>query len=153
MRLKILPLLTILILSSCGPHVPFVDDCLIDTTLVRCNGKRGPQKGQVSGYNLTPLQAHKYICQSNPDALNSKLYVLDLETNLAKCIKSVIPQPKVSDCSIDGNKSMLYCSDGTSSMILTWAEAYKYECVSLTDSTLLTVYKDGLLNDIASCTP
>lgn len=151
MQLK--KLLPLIMLSSCGPHAPFVNDCLIDQSLMECSGRVGSPKAGITNYSLTPLKANKYICQSTADFLLSKLYIITLEKNLAKCVKTTVPHPTVHDCAVDGEKQLVYCSDGIDLNVLTWKEAYKYLCVSPTDFTLLSVYRKQLLEDIANCTP
>ena len=154
MRLKLLALPTILALSSCGPHAPAVDDCTIDPTGLSCI-KAHPQAKQPSYYHLTPLEAYGDLCLSTGDFLVEKLYTLTLEDNLVACNKAAVLKPRVDDCAVDGKdtvtNSLVVCSDGVSTNVLSWAQAERFLCVSTADFEILRNYQNSLIQGIANC--
>jgi hypothetical protein len=144
-------ILSSLLLPYCGPKAPLVDDCVIAPTDVKCNRAK-PAPKQNASYSLTPLQANAYICLSNGDFLVSKIYLINLEDNLAKCIKTPVVKPKVFDCGIEGDLSVVKCSDGVTVNTLTWDQAIGYLCLSPSDYESELVYRNNLIQDIANCT-
>lgn len=148
--LKLSLLLTTLILSSCGPHAPIVDDCAIAPSLMKCYRQR-VQKNQPHAYSLTPAQADKYVCQLTSDFLNSRIYILNLENHLAKCDKTPVVKPTVSDCGVDGAIAEVFCSNGVGGNWLTWEQAEGMVCFSLSDFELGKAYVNTLIQDIGSC--
>lgn len=79
-RLAILLLLGISSLG-CGPHAPRLTFCLIrgDRGDVRCQNPEGKK------FTLTIKEANRFVAQPPDDAEKLRLYVIDLEKQVAHC--------------------------------------------------------------------
>lgn len=139
-----MPLL--LIASACGLKAPVTTTCVINGAVLNCsNGKKKQDK------TITAAQADRYLCESPADFLNSALYIIHLETDLAKCFKEAVVQPVVTVCAIDSPNLILYCSTGVVQSSVSFQAANKYLCLSGTDFELMVTYKNTLMEGIAAC--
>lgn len=156
MESKLWALPIILILSSCGPHAPLVDDCVIAPLEMDCHRAR-PAPKQDPAYSKSPKNSTGYLCNSTGDFLVRKLYIITLENNLAKCVQTPVVNPKVNDCVVYGQdtvaNSLVFCSDGVASNTLSWGQAVGQLCLSSADFEKEKVYRNSLIQDIAACTP
>ncbi len=145
--LKLLKLsLLAITINSCGPTAPVVTYCGIAGNALACN-----RAGKASTETAAQAQALASVGESPPDLLNSKNYIIDLETHLVQCNQEKIVQPFVSDCAIYAPGMMIICSDGKSAASYDWTHAQGYTFVSGADFEILKAYKTKLITEIAAC--
>lgn len=130
-------------LSGCGTHMPPVTDYFVlGNQFVHPHGKTPVVK------SIDQAEALAFICESPADFLNSRLYINNLEQNLATCNQQLVSIPSVVLCGVYATGMSLICSNNQT---LPLASVQKYICVSGADYEIIKAYKTGLLNKIAAC--